>query len=92
MSRYNNVFTKVAGHRNWNWVAEYHSKAFLIDTVLRLGLSYFLLAGVSSERVFKLVVGDEARTNLMDVFSLHSLLAETFRQVKLNLLGWLYEA
>lgn len=87
----NNIFTKVAGHRNWNWVAEYHSEASLIDAVLRFGLRYLFLSWVSGERVFKLGVGAEARADLMDMFSFKSLLAETLRQIKLNLLSRLYK-
>ena len=92
MSRYNSVFTKVAGHRDWNWIAEYHSKSSLIDTVLRFRLGNFLLTRVPSQSIFKLGVGAEARTDLMNVFSFHSLLAERFTQIKLNLLSRFYEA
>jgi len=74
MSRNDSIFTEITGHGNWNRVAEYHSKASLINAVLTLGLGYFFLSGISCECVFKLGVGDEAWADLMNMFPFKSLL------------------
>jgi len=47
VGRNDNIFTKVAGHCNWNWVAEYHPETSLINAVLGLGLGDFFLSGIS---------------------------------------------
>ena len=86
VSGYNNIFTDITGHGNWDWVTEDHSESLLINTVLTsrfsnffLSVAVFNLLIISFEGVFKCIMWYKARSDLMNVSSLKSLLLKGFR-------------